>query len=185
MLPEGETAPDFRLLGTDGADIDSYRLQDYAAEGAVVLRFYPGDFSAVCGDKLCEFRDAEWLTVNPDVTVFGISTDTLPAHRAFVDDLSLNFPLLSDNRGEVTGAYDVVVDELAGHPVGAALHAMYVVDADREIRFAWALDLPSIPDLETLRQVDLAKAGIAIQPDFGDVWAVLDDIVGLPEAAPY
>lgn len=183
MLEVDETAPDFQLLGTDGTDISSYRLSDYTADGPVLLRFYPGDFSAVCGDKLCEFRDTDWLTVSPDVTVFGISTDTLPAHQAFSSELNLNFPLLSDNNGAVAKQYGVGVDEIAGHQVDGTSHALFIVDADRRIQYAWSMEIPEIPDLETFREMKASTSPEAIQPEFGEIQDAISDIVELPQEA--
>lgn len=183
MIEVGETAPDFQLLGTDGTDIRSYRLSDYTVEGPVLLRFYPGDFSAVCGDKLCEFRDTDWLTVNPEVTVFGISTDTIPAHQAFCAELDLNFPLLSDNNGAVAKRYDVDVREIAGHQIDGALHALYIVDDRQQIQYAWSIEMPEIPDLETFREMKASVNPDAIQPEFGDIHEAMADIAELPQEA--
>lgn len=180
MLTEGDEAPHFQLLGTEGDDIDTYRLSDYTAAGPVLLRFYPADFSAVCGDKLCEFRDADWLTLNPDVSVFGISTDTIPAHMAFISELSLNFPLLSDPTGIVSKQYDVCVEELAGHHINGASHALFIVDPSQRIRYAWCVDRPEIPDLDSLRQ-RLQATDVERQPDFAEVHGTLNEIVGLPQ----
>lgn len=182
MLTKGDDAPDFQLLGTDGTDIGSYRLSDYVADGPVLLRFYPADFSAVCGDKLCEFRDTDWLTVNPEVTVFGISTDTVPAHMAFIDELDLNFSLLSDHNGTVSDEYGVCVEELAGHRIDGAMHACFVVDHDQRIRYAWSIDLPDIPDLESLR-ARWKSTEVERQPAFADIHTTLTELVGLPEEA--
>lgn len=181
MLEVGETAPDFQLLGTDGGNVRSYRLSDYTADGPVLLRFYPGDFSAVCGDKLCEFRDMEWLTVNPDVTVFGVSTDTIPAHQAFVAELDLNFPLLSDNNGTVSKQYGVCLEEVAGHRIDGALHAVYIVDPDRQVQYAWSFETPDIPDLETFNRMKASQSPDAIQPELGDIHDALADLVELPQ----
>lgn len=183
MLEPGDPAPAFQLLGTDGRTVRSYRLGDYTADGPVILRFYPGDFSAVCGDKLCEFRDTDWLTVNPDVTVFGLSTDTIPAHQAFIAELDLNFPLLSDNNASVAKRYGVCVEEIAGHRVDGARHALYIVDTDQRIRYAWSLELPDIPDLETFQQLRASQRPEAIQPAFGDVHDALADLIELPRGS--
>ncbi|PGF13827.1 hypothetical protein CP556_22225 [Natrinema sp. CBA1119] len=76
MLELGETAPSFTLPGTDGETIDEYSLKEYTNEGAAVLAFYPFDFSPICTEELCDFRDVEWLTFTEGVNLFGISTDS-------------------------------------------------------------------------------------------------------------
>lgn len=47
MIGIGEAAPDFEIPGTDGSDIELYRLSEYTEDGLVVLVFYPFDFSPV------------------------------------------------------------------------------------------------------------------------------------------
>lgn len=179
MLTKGDQAPDFQLLGTDGGDIASYRLSDYTPDGPVLLRFYPGDFSAVCAEKLCEFRDTDWLTLNPDLTVFGISTDTIPAHTAFIEEFDLNFPLLSDNNGTVSKQYDVCVEELAGHRIDGALHALYIVDEAQQIRYAWSVEMPEVPDLETFREIRAAEDEFQIQPELDAIHEALGEVLDL------
>jgi peroxiredoxin len=145
-----------------------------------LLRFYPGDFSAVCGEKLCEFRDTDWLAMNPDVSVFGISTDTIPAHSAFINELGLNFPLLSDNNATVCKQFDVCVEEIAGHRIDGGLHAVYIVDDDRRIQYAWSVDMPPVPDLETFKQMKATETEVEIQPDCRELHAALEAGVDPP-----
>ncbi|WP_435063292.1 redoxin domain-containing protein, partial [Halobaculum sp. EA56] len=71
MTETGEPVGNFALPGTEGDGIRRYRLSDYTDTGAVVLAFYPFDFSPVCTDVLCRFRDAEFLSLTEDVDVFG------------------------------------------------------------------------------------------------------------------
>lgn len=56
----------------------------------------------MCTEELCGFRDTEWLTLTEGVDVFGISLDSCYAHKRFIEENELNFPLLSDTRGRVT-----------------------------------------------------------------------------------
>ena len=115
MLAEGKTAPDFTLAGTDEDSIAEYSLTEFVETGAVVLVFYPFDFSDVCTRELCPFRDAEFLTFGEGLDVFGPSLDSCYAHRRFIRQNDLNFPLLSDTRGRVTDAYGLAYEELYHH----------------------------------------------------------------------
>lgn len=116
-----------------------YSLADITGSGAVVLLFYPFDFSPVCTAELCSFRDSEWLTIYPEVDVFGISTDSAYAHQEFINQNALPFPLISDHDGSVSAAYDVQYDELEDHSK-VCMRAVYVIDADQTIRYAWEGD---------------------------------------------
>lgn len=151
MVEVGERAPDFTLPGTAGDQITKYRLADHTQRGVVVLVFYPFDFSPVCTEELCEFRDAEWLTFTDDVDVFGVSSDSCYAHKRFIDEYDLNFPLLSDTMGTVTEAYGLAYDEWEHH-AGVPKRALVTVDESRTVRYRWvtesAYENPSTEELE-------------------------------------
>lgn len=152
MIGETDTAPEFVLPGTEGDGFGRYRLSEYTGAGAVVLAFYPFDFSPVCTDVLCGFRDAEWLSMHPAVDVFGISTDACYAHERFIDEYGLTFPLLSDTTGEVTERYGVDYDEWELHS-GVPRRTVVVVDAERTVRHVWTTaDAYESPDIEELNR---------------------------------
>ena len=58
-----------------------------------------------------------------DSVVFGISTDTLETNKKFAESLSLEFAILSDEKGEVAKKYDVLMAER-----NMASRATFVVD---------------------------------------------------------
>lgn len=150
MLTEGAHAPGFTLPGSDGEELTEYDLSTFTDAGATVLVFYPFDFSPVCTSELCEFRDAEWLTLTPDVDVLGISTDSAYAHRRFIQANDINFPLLSDAGAEVIDAYGVRYDEWDGHRK-VAKRAVTILDADQRIQYHWetenARENPNLSDV--------------------------------------
>lgn len=151
MVTEGETAPDFELPGTLGDGFDAYRLTDYLDAGAVVLAFYPFDFSPVCTEALCRFNDSELLLFSDDVDVFGISLDSCYAHERFINEYEIHFPLLSDTIGRVTDAYGLAYDEWDGHE-GVSKRALVTIDETQTVRYVWqtddAYDQPSIDELQ-------------------------------------
>lgn len=151
VLEEGQAAPDFTLPGTDGDhEFEQYELADYTDAGAVVLVFYPFDFSPVCTTELCDFRDAEWLSMTADVDVFGISRDACYAHAQFIQEYNLTYPLLSDVDGTATEAYQVKYDEWEMHP-GIPKRAVYIIDETETIQYTWvtedAYESPAIKDI--------------------------------------
>lgn len=140
MIQEGSVAPDFTLPGSLGGFEDSYTLTEQTEKGnAILLLFYPFDFSPVCTNELCAIRDAEWFDVMPDVDVWALSGDSVHAHRAFAEAYNLEFPLLSDFAAEVAEAYDIRYDEWEDH-TNVPKRAVFLVDADRRIRYAWSTD---------------------------------------------
>jgi len=74
-------------------------------------------------------------------------------HRAFAEAYDLQFPLLVDDLGEVAEAYGVLHDEIDGHS-RLAKRALFLVDADRRVGYAWATEDPAEqPDLDAVRTV--------------------------------
>lgn len=150
VISEGETAPDFEIVGTDGEEFREYRLSDHTTAGAVVLVFYPFDFSPVCTKELCEIRDAGWLMSTEDVDVFGISRDSCYAHNRFMDEHNLSFPLLSDTTGTISDAYGVAYDEWEFHE-GVPKRALITIDDADTVRYTWftesAYESPTLEEL--------------------------------------
>ncbi len=150
MLSTHETAPDLTLPGIDPAEesIRQFSLTDALTDGPVVLVFSPFDFSPVCVDQLCTFRDMEWLTFTDGVDVWGVSPDSAHSHRRFLEEYELNFPLLSDRLGSVADRYGVLMDEFEHHP-NVPKRSIVAVDGDRAVRHTWDADTQyRSPDLE-------------------------------------
>jgi peroxiredoxin len=125
-----------------------------------VLLFYPFDFSPVCTEELCTFRDSEWLGFNPNLDVFGVSTDSAFAHREVIHENDLPFPLLSDHDGTVSKQYDVLYDELENHK-RVSKRAVFVIDDTATIRYAWeAEEWLTDPDIEAINESIQAIEGI-------------------------
>lgn len=149
----GDKAPRFTLPGTEGAEISTYSLGEFTNSGVVILLFYPFDFSPVCTAELCEFRDAEFLEFTPNVDVLAISTDSVYAHREFIDQHDLPFPLLSDNDGTVSAQYGVKLEEFEQHEA-VSQRALVVVDANERIVYSWtATDATKEFDIDVLFDV--------------------------------
>jgi peroxiredoxin Q/BCP len=100
----GDTAPDFTLR--DQAD-KPVQLQSLLGKGAVVLFFYPKDFSAGCTAEACAFRDSYEAFQEAGATVVGISMDSVESHQGFAQRHRLPYILLSDPNGEVAKLYGV------------------------------------------------------------------------------
>lgn len=105
-LALGAKAPDFSLPGTSEKTVSLSK--DYAGK-ALILYFYPKDFTKVCTAEACEFRDQFEAFRNLEVPVFGISRDDIPTHERFKKEYKLPFDLLSDQTGNVCKAYDALI----------------------------------------------------------------------------
>ena len=77
-----------------------------------------------------------------DARVFGISTDLPYALSRFRAEHELGFDLVSDNDGAIIDAYDVVDEWEHINLTEVAQRAVFVVDADGTVRYAWRADNP-------------------------------------------
>ena len=128
LPPPASSAPDFTLPSTIDNPI---RLSDLKGK-PVILVFYPGDFTPVCGDQLALYNELLPLFEEFEARILGISVDSLQTHRAFAADNRLDFPLLADSDplGEVARRYGVF-DEISR----TCERALFVLD--RTGRIAW------------------------------------------------
>ena len=109
LLAPGSVARDFTLPSTIDNPIS---LTDLKGK-PVILVFYPGDFTPVCGDQLTLYNELLSLFEGFDAQLLGISVDSLESHVAFSADRKLDFPLLADSDplGEVARRYGVFDEE--------------------------------------------------------------------------
>src|SRR5438105_15872882 len=104
-LPPGTMAPDFALPSTPDQTVS---LAEFRGQ-AVLLAFYPADWSPVCGDQMALYNEVlgEFRRFNAEL--LGISVDGSWCHLAFAGDRHLHFPLLADfePKGRVAELYGV------------------------------------------------------------------------------
>jgi peroxiredoxin len=134
MIAVGEHAPDFTLRNQDGEKVS---LGDYRGR-KVMLVFYPGDFSPVCGDQFSIYQEVKPEVAEKGVELVGISVDSFFAHKAFQEKLGFDTTLLSDfePKGEVARAYGSYVDQM-----GFANRTLVLVDEDGVV--AWTYESPN------------------------------------------
>lgn len=105
MLAVGDRAPDFTGVLAGGTKI---RLADMLREHAVVLYFYPKDFTPGCTKEACSFRDHRAEFAELGAEIYGVSLDTPEKHAAFAERHSLPFPLISDNDRSIGRSFGVL-----------------------------------------------------------------------------
>lgn len=134
MIAVGEQAPDFTLRNQDGEKVS---LSDYRGR-KVMLVFYPGDFSPVCGDQLSIYQEVKPEITEKGVELVGISVDGFFAHKAFQEKLGIDTTLLSDfePKGEVARAYGSYVEKM-----GFANRTLVLVDEQGKV--AWTYESPN------------------------------------------
>lgn len=127
-MKPGDPISDFSLQDETGTE---RTLSELAANGPVVLFFYPMASSGGCTQEACHFRDlaAEFAALGAQPV--GISSDSVAKQSTFASAHSLGYPLLSDKGNEVAkelGAYRSWL------PGGLHTRRMtYVIDTDRRL----------------------------------------------------
>lgn len=102
MIEIGQIAPDFELPAHDGTSV---RLSERLEQGAVVLYFYPADFTPVCTAQACMVRDAHEKLMASGYQVLGVSPQSAESHEKFDAKHGLGFTLLADTDKSVIKAY--------------------------------------------------------------------------------
>jgi len=96
MVQVGDQAPDFTLKDESNNDVTLSKL---IGDKYIVIYFYPKDNTPVCTRQACHFRD-NWSAIkqiaSDNVTVYGVSIDTVEDHQKFKEEYQLPFSLLSD-----------------------------------------------------------------------------------------
>jgi peroxiredoxin len=148
MVNVGNTAPDFTLLEAPGKSVT---LSEELKKGAVVLLFYPGDFTSVCTEEMCRFRDDLSDYNDLGANVIGISVDSIFSHAAFKEKNEIQFPLLSDWEKTVIRDYDVVHPDLAGMKE-VAKRAVFVIGGDGKVSYKWVgASLGDLPPFDEVK----------------------------------
>src|SRR5438132_10122906 len=129
MPATGGEAPQFTLPDQDRQSVSLSTLLRY---GALILYFYPADFTPGCTREACSIRDLHAEIQEAGLSVAGVSPQGPESHRAFREQHKLPFVLLSDVDKCVIRMYDVRGPRGFGVRRGAQLGAQARVFRDRK-----------------------------------------------------
>ncbi|MBK7000318.1 MAG: peroxiredoxin [Rhodoferax sp.] len=122
-----------------------------------VVVFYPADFTFVCPTELEDLADnyAEFKKLG--VEVYGVSTDTHFAHKAWHDTSEaikkVQYALVGDPTGTMTRNFEVMIEE-----AGLALRGTFVINPEGRIKLCEIHDNGIGRDAsELLRKVKAAQ----------------------------
>jgi len=145
----GAQAPDFTLAKSTKEKVS---LKEMLGKEAIVLVFYPGDFSSVCTNEWCTFRDSLKDFEGLKARVVGISGDSVFVHDAFKKANNLNFELLSDYDHSVSRQYGVMYEEFLGMK-GTSKRAVFIIDRNGIVRYRWVTeDASKLPNMEEIKK---------------------------------
>lgn len=130
----GDTAPDF-TLPIDGGD--EMTLSDWRGQ-KVVLYFYPKDNTPGCTTESCDFRDNLSALKKDGVQVIGISKCSVAKHDKFKAKYDLNFPLASDENGNICETYGVWKEKnMYGKKFMGIERSTFLIDEQGKIENIW------------------------------------------------
>src|SRR5580700_8546024 len=104
MIKTDERAPEFTLPDEAARDRS---LTELLSTGAIVLYFYPADFTPGCTRQACLLRDLHQEIERAGLRVVGISPQSPESHAKFRAKYNLPFVLLSDQGKAVIKMYGV------------------------------------------------------------------------------
>jgi thioredoxin-dependent peroxiredoxin len=149
MIKEGERAPEFTLPDDSGKDRS---LTEFLSGDAVVLYFYPADFTPGCTRQACVLRDIHKEIRDAGLQVIGISPQSPKTHAKFREKYNLPFALLSDENKTVAKMYGV------NGPLGIGVRrATFLIDVSRHVRGV------VLADFRIGRHVDFVRKAIMLR----------------------
>jgi len=130
----GDPLPDFSLP-TDGGG----RLAKGDFAGApFVLYLYPKDDTSGCTKEANAFKALKSEFEASGVGLVGLSKDPVASHDKFKAKHELNFPLLSDETGQLVEALGAWVEKsMYGKTYMGVDRSTFLVDQDGVIRQVW------------------------------------------------
>lgn len=147
-IKTGDKAPTFSLPDEDGKDV---ALESFRGKKVVLLAFYPKDDSPICTKEMKEFRDARDEFEKRGVQIIGISVNSQKSHQDFKKKHELPFPLLSDEKKNVTKLYGVY-----NKMMGVSQRSYFLVDKDGVLRYKYieSQNISHRGNDELLKEVD-------------------------------
>lgn len=138
-LPQiAQPLPEFSLSAVvqTGDGFDEVTLSNTSFAGRpFVLFFYPKDATCGCTVEACGFRDLHEEFAKLGVTVVGISRDKISAHRRFIANQTLPYPLAADDGAALIREWGLLKQAtMYGKPVTKVARTTFVTDADGVLR---------------------------------------------------
>ncbi|OGC45373.1 hypothetical protein A2V49_00760 [candidate division WWE3 bacterium RBG_19FT_COMBO_34_6] len=154
ILKEKDKALDFSLPDQDGK---IHKLSDYIGSW-VLLYFYPKDDTPGCTVEACSFRDNFPDFKKLNITILGVSKDSVVSHQKFMQKYKLPFTLLSDNDAAVNKLYDVwKPKKFMGKEFLGTLRTSFLIDPEGEIVKIYEKVKPKIHATQVLDDLKLMQ----------------------------
>jgi peroxiredoxin Q/BCP len=130
----GSKAPSFSLPRDGG---DTISLKEFKGQ-TIVLYFYPKDDTSGCTAEACDFNDNLKSLNKLNVTVIGVSKDSVKKHDKFKEKYGLKFILASDEGSDICEQYGVYVEKsMYGKKYMGIERTTFLIDGAGKIVHIW------------------------------------------------
>ena len=171
----GKKAPIFSAPAVINGNeiVQDFSLQHYLGKQAVVLFFYPKDFTFVCPTELLALQAKSQAFEKRKVAIVGCSTDTEETHWAWLHVSpnqggiqGVTYPLIADTSKTISANYGVLGgnwyvdenDQMQFDGVPVAHRGVFLIDEAGIIRHMLINDLPLGRNIdEILRTIDMMQ----------------------------
>jgi len=123
-----------------------------------VTLFYPKDDTPGCTTEACSLRDNFPHFQNAQLTVLGISKDSVTSHKKFAEKYTLPFIILSDESKEVIQVYDVWQEKnMMGRKYMGVVRTSFLIDPEGNIAKIYEKVKPEVHVKEVLSDIQELK----------------------------
>lgn len=148
--------PDFKATAFHNGQFIDLSQKDFQGKWSVLF-FYPADFTFVCPTELEDLAEHYETFKKMGVEIYGVSTDTHFAHKAWHDTSDaikkVSYPLVGDPNHQLSRHFGVLVEE-----EGTALRGTFVINPEGVIKLCEIHDNGIGRDAsELLRKVTAAQ----------------------------
>ena len=106
--------PEFKVQAYHNGEFKTVTAKDVLGKWAIFF-FYPADFTFVCPTELEDMADKYEEFKRLGVEVYSVSTDSHFVHKAWHDASDsikkIQYPMLADPTGLLSGAFGVMIEE--------------------------------------------------------------------------
>ena len=138
-LATGDLAPNFEALCGDGETFRERTLEESLGPRGGVLVFDGFVFSAIAENWWKRYDRADWDAFD-GVSVYGVVRDGPYSINAFLRGIESPFAIFSDLSGDVGDTYGLLTERDGMAGLSTSMRAVFVLDADREVQYAWIGD---------------------------------------------
>ncbi|MCS7063420.1 MAG: peroxiredoxin [Methylacidiphilales bacterium] len=103
-LDIGSTVPEVEAIDQDGKP---FPLNETLRTGTTLVFFYPKANTPGCTAQACSLRDQYQTLLHLNLKIIGVSCDSPQSQKKFKTQHNLPFPLLADEKGQITKAFGV------------------------------------------------------------------------------